>query len=65
MGNPIASIEDKLTAIEKRGEELHAQIARLVDERNDLRDALLAVVQIGDAPAFERANAALRKVRAL
>lgn len=37
----IAQIEAQLTRIEKRGEELHAQIARLVKERAALRLALI------------------------
>lgn len=41
MQNPIAHIEAQLTRIEKRGEELHAQIAKLVKERNALRSALV------------------------
>lgn len=38
--DPIAHIEALLARVEKRGEELHAQIAKLVKERNLLRNAL-------------------------
>ncbi len=40
-GVEIQDIELKLDRIAKRGEELHAQIAKLVKERNALRAALV------------------------
>jgi hypothetical protein len=41
MTDPMEHIERQLDRIEKRGEELHAQIDKLVKERNALRAALV------------------------